>query len=269
MASGNNRPKPSIVKKPIKQISACVHWSFTVNNYTEEHISTIVLKSKSRGDFYIFQEEKGENGTAHLQGYYKFKHRKRPLEVFSADILPAHWEKARSPKDLIAYCSDPNKRNGRIWANMPYPEEVKIIEPDYDWEQEILQIIENDPDDRFIFWYWSQEGNVGKTSFCKYLTVKHGAIALHGKGADVRNGVVQYKHVNGVTPKLVVYPIPRCFNTDYISYESLENIKDMYFYSGKYEGGMICGNSPHLFVFANTPPDETKMSKDRWVIKEI
>ena len=54
-----------------------------------------------------------------------------------------------------------------------------------------------------------------------------------------------------------------------MSYEAFENLKDMIFYSGKYEGGMICGNCPHLFIFSNFHPDCEKMSVDRWNIKEI
>jgi len=99
--------------------------------------------------------------------------------------------------------------------------------------------------------------------------VKYGAIALSGKGNDVRNGVVNYMKENGQTPELVVFPIPRSHNVDYVSYEALENIKDMYFYSGKYEGGMVCGNCPHLIVFANQPPDTFKCSMDRWKIVNI
>ena len=125
-----------------------------------------------------------------------------------------------------------------------------------------------EPNDRTIYWYWG-EGNLGKTSFCKYLTIHHEAIALGGKGADMRNGVVEYVKTNMITPELVLINIPRSFDTEYLSYEGIENIKDMYFYSGKYEGGMVCGNSPHLFVFANAPPDTRKLSNDRWEITHI
>lgn len=150
------------------------------------------------------------------------------------------------------------------------PKPLKLIDPTYYWEKQILEIISEEPDDRTIHWFWSDEGNVGKTAFCKYLTHEFGAIPLHGKGADVRNGVVQFmaSH-NGQTPELVIFPIPRSFGSQYVSYEALENIKDMYFYSGKYEGGIVCGNSPHLIVFANSEPDYAKCSADRWSVSKI
>jgi hypothetical protein len=49
----------------------------------------------------------------------------------------------------------------------------------------------------------------------------------------------------------------------------MENVKDGLFFSTKYESGMVRYNPPHVIVFANVPPDVTKMSADRWVIKEI
>lgn len=43
----------------------------------------------------------------------------------------------------------------------------------------------------------------------------------------------------------------------------------MCFYSGKYEGGMVVGNNPHLLVFANIEPDTKKMSDDRFIVQNI
>ena len=86
----------------------------------------------------------------------------------------------------------------------------------------------------------------------------------------MRNGVVEYsKRNDGDTPEFVIYPIPRSYAAEYVSYEAIESVKDMFFYSGKYEGGAICGNCPHVLVFANHPPDTSKMSIDRWNIVQI
>ena len=85
----------------------------------------------------------------------------------------------------------------------------------------------------------------------------------------MRNAICDYVKTNNTTPELIVINIPRSHSMDYISYEGIENVKDMYFYSGKYEGGMVFGNPPHLFIFANESPEFSKLSEDRWVIKEI
>ncbi len=260
--------KPTLIKKP-KQVSPSKRWCFTFNNYSSEDlkkISSIVLE---KCDVAIIGEEVGNSGTPHLQGYIEFMIKARALGVFSM-FTQIHWEKAKASRLInFQYCS----KDAKIALQIGYkiPKEVKILNYSqlYTWQKDIIDIIGTEPCDRTIYWYWSDKGCVGKTTFCKYLTMKHGAICLHGKGADVRNGVVNYKEKNGDTPDIVLFPIPRSYNTEYLNYESLENIKDMYFYSGKYEGGMICGNPPHLIVFANEPPDIEKCSIDRWKIIQI
>lgn len=125
------------------------------------------------------------------------------------------------------------------------------------------------PDGRTINWIWSEAGNTGKTSFCKYLTVHHGAIPCAGKSADMFNSIIDYVEKNGDTPRIVLIPIPRSFNMEYLNYHATECILDSYFYSGKYKGGVVCGNSPHVIVFANEPPTLTKCSIDRWRVRQI
>ena len=254
---------------PPKQISPSKRWCFTLNNYTNEELLYISSIVPEYCEVYIIGKEVGENGTPHLQGYIEFITKKRPLSVFNK-IARIHWEKARASKhDNFIYCS----KDAKIFMQNGYklPKKVKVLDESqlYDWQKELIDIITEEPDDRTIYWYWSEEGCVGKTTFCKYLTVKYGAICLHGKGADVRNGIVDYKSTNGDTPDIILFPIPRSYNSEYLSYEALENIKDMYFYSGKYEGGMICGNCPHLVVFSNEEPDYERCSKDRWIVKNI
>lgn len=217
----------------------------------------------------IIGKEIADSGTPHLQGYIELTKKSRPLGLFKLKRI--HWEKAKGTKEEnIIYCSKEDKNAWCLGCKLKKP--LKLITENmlYEWQKDILEIIKEEPDNRYIYWYWSEKGGVGKTQFCKYLSAKYGGMCLHGKGADVRNGIVTMAGPKGLnTPELVLYPIPRSHNSDYVSYESLENIKDMYFYSGKYEGGMINGNPPHLFVFANEPPNEWKMSPDRWVIRNI
>jgi len=256
------------VKKKKKQISPSINWCFTLNNWTEIQYSSIVLLLEEHCNKYVVGKEVGEEGTPHLQGFLQFKTKKRPKGLFNIPAI--HWKKMykdSTPLYNYEYC---NKDGDFISKGFPRPLKLISKKDLFWWQKDILERIKVEPDNRTIHWYWSQKGKMGKTQFCKYLSHEHNAACLHGKGADVRNGIIEYSESNeGILPELVVFPIVRSYNTDYLCYESLENIKDMYFYSGKYHGGMVNGNSPHLFVFSNEPPDKSKLSEDRWHIVEI
>ena len=272
----SNSSKGGNTKTPLKkQISPAKRWCFVLNNYTQEEIDYIVPLCHEEGNKCIISKEVGKKcGTPHLQGFIEFHTKKRPMSVFS-ETNRINWrlsKKSATDYHQTEYCAKDYKDNLDellVFFGLPKPRRpLKVINPDRPFQEEILEIVQGEPCDRKIFWYFG-EGGIGKTQFCKYLSHIHGAICLSGKGADVRNGVCEYLKTNGDTPELVLFPIPRSYNTEYLSYEALENIKDMYFYSGKYEGGMINGNPPHLIVFANEPPDISKMSKDRWMIFHI
>jgi len=266
-SDSSNSSKGGNTKTPlVKQISPAKRWCFVLNNYTEDELTQLVPKFQKFCKKWIWAKEVGESGTPHIQGFCEFKTKKRPISVFENKRM--HFDKANGMDiDQVIYCS----KEGSVIESVglpDIPEPLEVIDPNRPFQQEILEIIKGRPCDRTVYWYFG-DGNIGKTQFCKYLSHTHKAICLHGKGADVRNGIVTEANRVGSTPKLVVFPIPKSYNKDYLSYEALENIKDMYFYSGKYEGGMINGNPPHLFVFANEPPDISKMSKDRWKVFHI
>ena len=50
---------------------------------------------------------------------------------------------------------------------------------------------------------------------------------------------------------------------DYVNYGALEQLKNGLVYNTKYESGMRMFDTPHVVVFSNFPPDETKISPDR------
>lgn len=250
-------------KSPSLQVSTAIRWCFTWNNATEQDIVLLDPIIRSLCKVAIVAKEIGESGTPHLQGYLEFKKRCRPVGLFDKKI---HFEKAKGTKlQNEIYCS----KESNVIIYIGYPEKVKTIPQEdlYYWQKGIIAEINRPIDDRKINWYWG-DGNVGKTTFCKYLTVHHGAICIGGKLDDIKNGILQYSQKNGgILPKLILFNIPRA--QKHISYAGIEIAKDAYFYSGKYEGGQVCGNPPHIFVFANCAPEIEMLSEDRWYIHEI
>lgn len=88
-------------------------WCFTLNNHTVENWSQL-----SHPDFLIcgikkimIQEELGENGTPHIQGFLMFKQQVDFSKV-KALIPKAHIEKSRNPAASIKYCSKQDTRSG-------------------------------------------------------------------------------------------------------------------------------------------------------------
>tara|TARA_A100001015_G_C14977737_1_gene708050 strand:- start:150 stop:989 length:840 start_codon:yes stop_codon:yes gene_type:complete len=267
---GNTISSPSTVG-PTKRPSGAPRWGFTWNNYPEDWVAQLARVLDGEVGWIGVPEIAPTTLTPHIQGYVEFKKRVRPAG-YKGLPKEIHWGDANSKPargtrtENILYCvkdgTEGKAGTFRIPRTMIFPE------MDKDWELEILELIKEEPDDRTIYWYYG-EGNIGKTTFTKYLIEKHGAVMVSGKGADVRNAVCTYLKDTGSFPELVVFPIPRSYDTQYLSYEALENVKDMCFYSGKYEGGQVCGPCPHLFVFSNEQPDISKISSDRWKIKCI
>jgi len=233
---------------PKKQISPAKNWCFTFNNYSENDISSII--SKNEISEYIIGKEIGENGTPHLQGYLTFKKKLRPKGLFNEKI---HWEKAKGNRQQnLDYCM----KDGDFVSNMDFPEKVETIQPVgmYDWQLVLLELISKKPHPRNIYWYVGPQG-CGKTAFMKYACVSLGAIILSGGAKDMKNGIAMYKkNKKGKLPKIIFSNLG--FDTDLsrISYKGYEDIKDLTFYSPKYEGDMVLGNPCHLIIFANFPP---------------
>lgn len=221
---------------------------------------------------FIWGEEYGKSGnTRHIQGAIILKTKMRWKTIESNFFGKATYgTKLKNWSASLIYCS---KECNTIHSNCNVPKPLKTLACDskmYHYQESICKKLKKDPDDRTIYWYYGKNGKEGKTTFCKWINRNFkGVICLGGKSADMKNGIIEYQKCNGSLPEIILINLPRSFNNDYLSYTGIEEVKDMFFYSGKYEGGMIDGNSPHVIIFSNEKPDVSKMSKDRWQIFEI
>ncbi|GAC77753.1 replication protein, partial [uncultured marine virus] len=93
-------------------------WCFTINNPSEEPISF------TGATYYVYQLEKGESGTPHIQGYVYYAKTRRFGAVRAEMPAGCHVELARgSPASNRAYCT---KDDGRLsepveWGTIPSP----------------------------------------------------------------------------------------------------------------------------------------------------
>lgn len=268
VSEGNTNQKPT--KKTVCQAK---NWVFTFNNYTEADIQILQDVFNEKCKIYLFEKEIGENKTPHLQGYIELLKKARPTELGLTSKI--HWEKCKSVVDSITYCQkDYQKgiitRADIYFKGLKIKKPLKLITPDRPYQKLILDIIKKEPDDRSIYWFWEPIGNVGKSSFVKYLVVKEDAIFIdEGKKSDIMNHcLTAYQNNNSM--ELFFFDIPRQ-NKSKISWKSIESIKNGLLYSPKYEGGQCVFNSPHIIIFSNFPPDvnEETISADRLKIYEI
>lgn len=252
-----------------KQVSPQLYWFFTLNNYNMENIEYLRAQFQVLSEWFVFQEEIGESGTKHLQGTIKLKAKGRPFNLFP-ELKLIHWEKTKSVKNAIEYCTKEQTRNGEIYTNLLLPKPLRVLDVDslYPWQRDIYELCMTEPDDRTIYWFYDRKGATGKTALAKMLCARYGAICVSGKGTDCKHGIVDYIEKNKVAPIIIIMNIPRC-NIDYISYEAIESIKDGLFFSGKYESGQVVMNCPHVIIFANEHPDTSKLSADRWFISNL
>lgn len=244
-----------------KQVNARIHWFFTFNNYNSEDIAIILKVLEELCYMYCFQEETGECGTPHLQGILSLKKRARWTEFGLMKTI--HWEKPNNLKDCYLYCSKVETRTGDVFVKnyeLPYKFELTELS---DWQTNLMAVYHSKPDDRTVYWIWSSKGKVGKSQMAKHLCANCQAVLLtKGKYTDICNLIYKSKMT---VSKLVVFDLPRN-NGNKISYDAVESIKNGMIANMKYETGFIMFPPPHIFIFANAPPNEECLSSDRWKI---
>lgn len=251
------------------QCKKCRKWCFTVNNWLPED-SKRIIDSFGTVAQWILGEEVGESGTPHLQGFLCFKNAVS-FKTIKKAIPKGHIEPARgSVRQNYDYCS----KDGKFTTNIDFRTFKEKLKDEClkeykdvvwkDWQQQVLDL-KNDA--RSINWFWEGEGNVGKSFVCKYLALTRDVVICEGKKADIFNQVNTLLEKEKM-PKVVICDIPRSA-IDYINYGALEQLKGGLLYSGKYEGGVCVFPPPLVICFANTPPDLTSMSADRWNVVEV
>lgn len=240
-------------------------WFFTWNNpdLSAAELSSMlaVLDCKA----WIFQLERGEEGTPHYQGaIYTRNPQTMPTHLHGK----IHWEKTKSWAKAIKYCSKVETRvEGPYTYNVSLPVALDIITVLRPWQLMVKEIILQKPNDRKILWLWEPTGNAGKTAMARYICHHFEALYLNGKGSDAKYAV-SIVVGKGKPLDVVIFGYPRS-SAEYINYGCIEEIKDGIFFNAKYESGMVMYNPPHVIVFSNEEPDYSKMSEDRWDVRCI
>lgn len=259
--SGIDKVSNTKHKKPCQKYRKYV---FTLNNYSRDDIDGICWALKEAK--YLFQEEMGESGTPHLQGYIEFEN-PRSWKATKKINNKWHLEICTNSEAAKKYCTKEESRFGDIYTNIKEDTifYTKKFEELYEWQKSVLKIISEKPNDRSINWFYEYEGCTGKTTLAKYI-LKHYPFATYScasKSADI---------LSIADPNKNIYILNFARTQEgFAPYTALEQLKDGLISDSKLKkkSNNIIMNPPHIVVFANWPPDQSKLSADRWNVVNI
>jgi len=261
LGEGNTSATPKSKNRDVQR----KFWCFTFFYFVEDvrFLSLLVrLEISFKRGIFGFENCPTTN-RKHVQGFGVSSNSKgnrfSQLHKLYPDI---HFEPCNgSEEQNLVYC----QKSGSS-RKFGYPHPVETITVLRVWQEQLLSKLSLPADGRSIFWVWEPDGNIGKSSFCKYMLVHHKATYIdQGKKADIINHIY---NTDMDKIKIVFIDCPR--NTgNKISYSACESILNGMIFNSKYETGMKLFNPVNICVFSNFPPERSMMSNDRWRIFEI
>jgi len=268
---------PGISGSKQRTIAPQRRWIFTWHDYPSIWETYFKVHQQPEGKLHGYMGEREvcpTTGRPHIQGWMDFGEgqKGRPFSL----KLPKEisFRKMRgSPEANFKYCSKEDEQYvawGTCMLAKPFEVEIDFSKSTDNWMQRAFNILQPEPNDRHVWWLWEPLGRAGKTLFCKwYESVYKDALILSGSAHDMKNGIVQWRTKKGTSPRVILVNVPRSKKQEHISWGGIEEVKDMIFFSGKYEGGMVNDKHPHVVFFGNWEPDPSNLSGDRWRIIRI
>jgi len=260
VGDGNSESSP-----PINQQ---YKYDFVINNYNEPELqllkSTLIKVCKKA----VFGLEVGEQGTPHIQGYISLIKKARITELHKLPGLDrASFRKVRNEEALILYCQKEN-----VAFKHGFPVELKVINNLKIWQKEIEEKCLLEPEERTINWLYDGNTNIGKTALTKYMVHKHKAVFFTGgKKTDIACQLALEKQNGRDLNNNMIILFNYCEGEDDIDYKAFESLKDGLISSSKYKSSGLIFNHPHIWIMANTLPDEriTRRRLNVWKVWKV
>ena len=174
-----------------------------------------------------------------------------------ADIEPEHYMTYVRYGNMISKIANAKIADAKLKEMNSSYDNVKWKQ----WQKDTISDIDGPIHDRKVMWVFDEKGGQGKTFLSKYLVSRGDCVRFeNGKSADIKFGYTGQR--------CVIFDLSRS-QMDHINYEIIESVKNGIIYNTKYECEMRIYKIPHVLVFSNQRPDETKLSQDRWQIEEV
>jgi len=144
----------------------------------------------------------------------------------------------------------------------------KVVVPTFDlrpWQITLKAKLESPADRRKVIFVVDEVGNCGKSWFAHYYASVIGEscqVMLPGRKADMAYALRPCL-------KILFLDAPRSKQGEFIQYDFLEDLKNGYVFSTKYESRVRTYEPMHVVVNMNEMPDRSKLSEDRYDIMRI
>lgn len=210
------------------------------------------------GDF----EEYGEVPSNNAGG-------RSDLERYQADIRGGMRLRDLRDQHFGTYMRSGNATRELILQHMRVA--VPTLHPLRTWQERLYAILQLPISDREVHFIVDHEGNKGKTWFAKYYTwmrqLEDDVITIR----PTKRENLAYMLVDAILERPIRTVFVDCSRdmVDNINYGILEEMKDGNICSGKFVSRMVAVPSMHVVVLMNADPDESKLSRDRYVIHRI
>lgn len=211
-------------------------------------------------------KQKGQKGGLHgHKGAIHGAKAPDPWALLQADITAGMSKKDAAIKypDLFGRCNKGFGETFELFKPKPMYDIRTRFAKLFEWQIELFELLEQEPNSRDVLWIWSNEGAVGKSETLKHLVSCNGFQPM--QNAQSRDLSCAWKGGN------VAFDYSRHQEGE-INYSIIENIKNKLVFSPKYESTCkMSDNFKDVYVvcFSNSLPDITKLSHDRWKIYKI
>ena len=248
-------------------------WCITLNNPTEDDLEKYrTFPWRAEAAHFVAQLEAGDGGTPHLQAYVYWRSAKTMRATKERFGDRCHVEKARGTKQAnFVYCTKPDGRLDGPWY-FGFPRPRRLPTEWRPWQTHATQLATAEPDDRTIYWIWEPTGGTGKSKLQLYWTQLFNAVLVNGNARDAKCGIKALWGKDSPTgppeQPVIMVNLPRNTQKPEL-WNTLEQLKDGIFFSGKYEPAMVTLPELHVFVFANEPPEQCSLSIDKLRVYRI
>lgn len=232
-----------------------------MDKYCADYIYQLEVTEVDEKDDYHF--------NPHFQGYFKTKVKVRVDQLgrtLYAWFNGIHLQPASSNgiQALKDYCLKEEGRFMGPWSKRPvylgqdlWAESLWPL-----WMSELHAFLKTDPEDRKITWVFDDKGGHGKSKMVKYYEWKGLGIGLEFEStANLR-----YQVVSIGPQRVYMLDLTKARPKDIGEgdlYSALESIKNGRVRSGKYTGGHLLMDPPHVVVFSNHKPATTHLTGGR------